>query len=153
MMHSAAMLRESLAGYGVDTSGVAVHPAWLRAWRSSPWTTRPRTDHRGAGGERRCGPRGSGPAPAALDGTRVLLLQLEVPLDAVVAAAELGRRHGVTVILDPAPAQPLPETLYATVDILTPNESEAAALVGFPWMIPTRSHGRAKRCSPAARAA
>ena len=69
---------------------------------------------------------------AALDGARVLLLQLEVPLDAVVAAAEMGRRRGVTVILDPAPAQPLPEALYAAVDILTPNESEAAALVGFP---------------------
>ena len=69
---------------------------------------------------------------AALDGAQVLLLQLEVPLDAVVAAAEMGRRRGVTVILDPAPAQPLPEALYAAVDILTPNESEAAALVGFP---------------------
>jgi ribokinase len=67
----------------------------------------------------------------ALDGARVLLLQLEVPLDAVVAAAEMGRRRGVTVILDPAPAQSLPEALYAAVDILTPNESEAAALVGF----------------------
>ena len=64
--------------------------------------------------------------------TSYLLLQLEVPLDAVVAAAGLARELGVGVILDPAPAAPLPADLYTLVDILTPNESEAAALVGFP---------------------
>ena len=68
----------------------------------------------------------------ALNGTCVLLLQLEVPLAAVAAAAALARRRGVTVILDPAPAQPLPADLYGAVDVLTPNEGEAAALVGFP---------------------
>jgi ribokinase len=68
----------------------------------------------------------------ALDDTRVLLLQLEIPLPAVVAAAQLARARGVTVILDPAPAHPLPDELLALVDILTPNEAEAAALTGFP---------------------
>ena len=60
-----------------------------------------------------------------------LLLQLEVPMDTVVAAARLAREGGVGVILDPAPAAPLPEELFGLVDVLTPNESEAAALVGF----------------------
>jgi ribokinase len=69
---------------------------------------------------------------AALAGARALLLQLEVPLPAVVAAARAARACGVTVILDPAPAQTLPPELYGLVDVLTPNESEAAALVGFP---------------------
>jgi ribokinase len=69
---------------------------------------------------------------AALAGARVLLLQLEVPLEAVIAAAERARAQGVTVILDPAPAQALPAALFPLVDILTPNESEAAVLVGFP---------------------
>jgi ribokinase len=57
-----------------------------------------------------------------------LLLQLEIPLEMVVAAAKLARQHGVTVILDPAPACSLPEELYHTVDWITPNESEASVL-------------------------
>lgn len=68
----------------------------------------------------------------ALAGARALLLQLEVPLAAVMAAAQLARARGVAVILDPAPAQPLPAELYATCDIITPNEVEAGMLVGFP---------------------
>lgn len=64
--------------------------------------------------------------------TRVVLLQLEIPLETVVEAARLARNAGLTVILDPAPAQPLPPELFPLVDILTPNETEAEALVGFP---------------------
>lgn len=67
-----------------------------------------------------------------LTGCRALLLQLEVPLTATIAAAKLARQRGVTVVLDPAPAQTLPAELYAHVDIITPNEVEAAQLVGFP---------------------
>jgi len=67
-----------------------------------------------------------------LDDIEVLLLQLEVPLEQVTAAARLARQKGVTVILDPAPAQTLPPDLYRLVDIITPNEVEVAHLVGFP---------------------
>jgi ribokinase len=59
-----------------------------------------------------------------------LLLQLETPLDTVAAAAAIGRRRGLAVILDPAPARALPRTLLQSVDILTPNESEALILLG-----------------------
>ncbi len=59
-----------------------------------------------------------------------LLLQLETPLDTVEAAAAIGRRRGLTVILDPAPACVLPARLLACVDILTPNEIEALTLLG-----------------------
>ncbi|MCS6841279.1 MAG: ribokinase [Roseiflexus sp.] len=68
----------------------------------------------------------------ALDAARTLLLQLEVPIATVVAAARAARARGITVILDPAPALPLPEELYTLADILTPNESEAATLTGIP---------------------
>ncbi|MBW4501314.1 MAG: ribokinase [Scytonema hyalinum WJT4-NPBG1] len=62
-----------------------------------------------------------------------LLLQFEIPMSAVVAAAKAAREAGVTVILDPAPAQSdVPDELYSLVDIITPNEVEAAQLVGFP---------------------
>lgn len=64
----------------------------------------------------------------------VLLLQLELPLAAVGAAVEVARDTGTRVVLDPAPAPAagLPRPLYADHVILTPNQSEAAALVGYP---------------------
>ena len=63
---------------------------------------------------------------------KILLLQLEVPLSMVIQAAEMAHRAGATVILDPAPAHELPAELYALIDILTPNETEAELLAGFP---------------------
>ncbi|MEU0344426.1 ribokinase [Streptomyces bobili] len=59
-----------------------------------------------------------------------LLLQLEIPLAAVVAGARAARAHGVRTILTPAPAQPLPPELLSVTDLLVPNEHEAAALTG-----------------------
>jgi ribokinase len=64
---------------------------------------------------------------------KALLLQFEVPMPAVVAAAKAARNAGVKVILDPAPVQAdVPDELYSLVDIITPNEVEARQLVGFP---------------------
>ncbi|MBO9326791.1 MAG: ribokinase [Roseiflexus sp.] len=67
----------------------------------------------------------------ALDGARTLLLQLEVPIETVVAAARAAHTRGVTVILDPAPALSLPDELYTLADIITPNEHEATTLTGI----------------------
>ena len=72
-------------------------------------------------------------ASAALEGARVLLLQLEVPLSASLAAAAIVKAHGGTVILDPAPAPEAglaPEVLKA-VDVITPNETEAGLILGW----------------------
>jgi ribokinase len=64
---------------------------------------------------------------------QLLLLQLEIPLEQVVAAAQAAQQAGLTVILDPAPVRSdLPDALYPAVDILTPNQVEAGQLVGFP---------------------
>ncbi|CQR64566.1 ribokinase [Streptomyces leeuwenhoekii] len=60
-----------------------------------------------------------------------LLLQLEIPLAAVVAGARAARAHGVRTILTPAPARPLPPDLLDATDLLLPNEHEAAALTGL----------------------
>jgi ribokinase len=68
----------------------------------------------------------------ALENAHTLLLQLEIPMEAVLQAARRAHSRGVRVVLDPAPALPLPEELYRLVDVLTPNENECAALVGFP---------------------
>ncbi len=59
-----------------------------------------------------------------------LLLQLEIPLAAVLAGAQAARRHGVRTILTPSPAQPLPDELFAAVDLLVPNEYEVTTLTG-----------------------
>jgi ribokinase len=69
-------------------------------------------------------------AEARIAEADVLLLQLEVPLDAVRTAVELARRHGRRVMLNPAPAQPVPEEILREVAILTPNETEAEMLLG-----------------------
>ena len=63
---------------------------------------------------------------------RVLLLQLEVPIEVNIAAAKLVHAAGGIVILDPAPAPKngLPPELLQNVDIITPNEGETAALTG-----------------------
>ncbi len=71
-------------------------------------------------------------AATVLDHAKVLLLQLEVPVAANIAAAARVRAGGGMVVLDPAPAPAggLPAELIAAVDIITPNETETAALTG-----------------------
>ncbi len=70
-------------------------------------------------------------APLLADAT-LLMMQLEIPLPMVVAAAAMAREAGVTVVLDPAPVREISAELYRSTDIITPNESEATHLVGYP---------------------
>src|SRR5690606_25609630 len=67
---------------------------------------------------------------AVRDRAGVLLLQLEIPTGVACHAAEAAARAGLTVVLDPAPAQPLPDGLWPYVAVVTPNESEATAITG-----------------------
>jgi ribokinase len=62
----------------------------------------------------------------------MLLLQLEIPLETVIHAASVARQNGLRVILNPAPAQQLSDSLLADVDILVPNESELQLLTSMP---------------------
>jgi len=71
-------------------------------------------------------------AEAVIAAADALLLQLESPLETVTRAAEVARSHEVMVILNPAPARPLPAALLLLVDVLVPNESETALLTGLP---------------------
>jgi len=73
-------------------------------------------------------------AESAIASSRILLMQLEVPLDTVVAAAELAKRHGTLVMLNPAPAPEdgsLPAELLHHVDLIVANETEAKLLTGI----------------------
>ena len=67
---------------------------------------------------------------ALLGAAQALLLQLETPLPQVLALAQAAAKQPLLTILDPAPAQQLPEDLLRAVDVLTPNETEAATLLG-----------------------
>jgi ribokinase len=63
---------------------------------------------------------------------KILLLQLEIPLETVIHAAKWGKQKGMAVILNPAPARELPDELIAYVDYILPNETELNLLTGFP---------------------
>ena len=69
-------------------------------------------------------------AEAEIAAASVVLAQLEVPLGAVCAAADLAARHGVPCVLNPAPYRDLPPDLQAHVGIMTPHEIEATQLAG-----------------------
>jgi ribokinase len=71
---------------------------------------------------------------AVVRDARVVLLQLEVPLETVLAAAAVATG---AVVLTPAPPQPLPAGLLARVDVLVPNEHELRQLAGAPPGDPT----------------
>ena len=60
-----------------------------------------------------------------------LLMQLETPLSAVILAAKLAKQAGTKVILNPAPAQALPDELLNQLDMITPNETETEILTGI----------------------
>lgn len=62
----------------------------------------------------------------------VFLTQLEQPLETARVGLELARRHGVTTILNPAPALALERPIIELCDIVTPNETEIASLTGLP---------------------
>jgi ribokinase len=126
-------LKASLAAAGVDVSAV-------NATRSQPtgvaliWVDR-------QGQNSIVVASGANHALAAVDveamrkvfrSASLALFQLETPLDTVAAALALAREEGARTMLDPAPAQPLPAALLQSVDILTPNESEALMLLGRP---------------------
>ncbi len=59
-----------------------------------------------------------------------LILQLEVPVETVLEAARIAHEAGVYVILNPAPACPLPEELFKYLSLITPNQTETALMTG-----------------------
>jgi len=64
-------------------------------------------------------------------GSDIVMSVLEIPVPAAERAMALGRKHGVTTIFNPAPAQAVPTDMFASVDYLTPNESELRILLGL----------------------
>lgn len=77
--------------------------------------------------------------PAAIDavaeriaGAEYLLVQLEIPMETVVRAVEKAYETGTRVVLNPAPAMPIPEELLRRIYLITPNRTEIEILTGIP---------------------
>jgi ribokinase len=87
-------------------------------------------------------------ARQAITSAALLILQLETPLETVKAAAHLAAQAGASIILNPAPARPLPDSLLKHVSILTPNEHEAEVLTG----IKVKNEAAASKAAAALRA-
>ncbi len=126
-------LLESLEGNGVDVSGVGVD------CESSSGVAVINVDASAQnrivqvlGANAACGQPEFEQARIALEDASILMLQLEVPVELSLAIAREAAAKGKIVVLDPAPAQDIPQELYSLVDYITPNETEAQALVGFP---------------------
>jgi ribokinase len=70
-------------------------------------------------------------AESAITDASILLMQLELPLQAVEQAVRLAKLHDVKIVLNPAPALDLPGELLGSVDYLIPNQNELAMLTGM----------------------
>ncbi|MEV4109693.1 ribokinase [Nonomuraea sp. NPDC049695] len=118
-------LLAAVAGEGVDVSGVRQAPAdtGLAMIVVEDGGENMITIARGANGLLR-------PTDLDLTGADALLLQLEIPVAACLAAARQARAHGVPVILNAAPYAHGLDELLTLVDLLIVNEGEAAALCG-----------------------
>lgn len=62
----------------------------------------------------------------------ILLMQLEIPVPAVLQAARIAHGAGATVVLNPAPYAALPEEIFSCIDLFIPNETELSAFSGMP---------------------
>lgn len=84
------------------------------------------------GANRRVSAEDVAAAAGAIRSTRVLLSQLEAPPEAVLATVEIAHAAGAQVVLDPAPATPLPDELLQRLTVIRPNAHEAEVLTGIP---------------------
>jgi len=69
---------------------------------------------------------------AAIQSAQLLICQCETPLATIQAAMQIANQHGVKVVFNPAPAIPLPDSIFALVSYLVVNETEAGQLSGVP---------------------
>lgn len=83
-------------------------------------------------------------ARTALARAKIAVLQLETPMESVVRAAELARAADARVVLNPAPAQSLPDALWPLIDDLVPNETEASILTGVEVVDPATAREAAR---------
>lgn len=130
----AITLTDHFAEIGLDTSRLIVDPAVstgcaLIEVQSTDGQNRivviPGANHAITPSEIAC-------ADAAFAEAGILLTQLEIPMSVVEKSLSMAKSLGLVTILNPAPAVPLDDSLYTMLDYITPNETEAELLSGFP---------------------
>lgn len=122
-------LREALTSAGVDTSAVAEVPgsSGVAVIQVEPNGANRITVVAGANAA--LTPTSLDPHPALLTGAAMVLAQLEIPIETVEALAAICENAEVPLMLDPAPARPLPASLLRRTAWLTPNANEAVTLL------------------------
>ena len=126
-------LTDAMAASGVDVSGVAVQPgvsSGLAVINIDASSQNRIIQILGANDT--CGRAEGERVMQGLKDASVLLLQLEVSVELSLTVAQNAAAMGKTVILDPGPVRTLPMEFYSCCHMITPNETEAQVLVGFP---------------------
>jgi ribokinase len=126
-----AWLRESLQAAGADVSRVGIDESVSSGVALITIAADGQNDIvivSGANGT--FTPERLAPSVPLLRQAAIVLLQLEIPLPTVERAAAEACASGAQVVLDPAPAMPVPEQLLALSTLVTPNETELLALTG-----------------------
>ncbi|RLG53963.1 MAG: ribokinase [Thermoproteota archaeon] len=134
---------------GADDFGKALMENFKRTGVNSEYVTVDRDAHSGvalimvdqagknliavaSGANSKCSVEDVDRAKDLIEKASVLLLQLEIPVEVVQHAALLAKQGRSKVILNPAPARPLPKKLFELIDVIVPNEVEAEVLTGIP---------------------
>jgi ribokinase len=84
------------------------------------------------GANMRIAPADVGAAAGVIRAADALVMQLEIPPDAIQRAVDIAHEGDTLCVLNPAPARPLPDAILEKVDLLTPNQIEAKMLTGIP---------------------
>ncbi len=126
-------LLDGLTGFGVDVSRVGI------AHGGSSGIAVVNVDDSAQnriiqilGANTTCGDSDAAGVIDALADASTLMLQLEVPVELSARVAREAAALGKSIILDPGPVRPFPVEMYQHCSVITPNETEAEALVGFP---------------------
>jgi ribokinase len=126
-------LLDGLTAAGVDIAGVGINPnesSGIAVIGVDETAQNCITQILGANDT--CGPTEVAAVKHRLPNAAALLLQLEVSIDLSLEVAREAKALGVMTMLDPGPVRPVPQELLNLCDVITPNETEAQALVNFP---------------------
>ena len=137
------LLLASLSGVGADVSRVSRVDRPTGAALISVYPSGENSITIAPGANAAVTPEAARAALSGIGSGDFLLCQLETPLGAVEAGLAAARAAGATTILDPAPARPLPDRLLALVDVLTPNQTEAALLTDSAGAVETARQAEA----------
>ncbi len=125
------VLLDNLTSNGVDVAGVAEDPDAASGVAIVLLDTSRQNRIVVLGGANmRCDDTQVDAVASALDGADALMLQCEIPAATSLEAARIAKEKGVRVVWDPAPVEGFPPEAYGLIDVLTPNQAEAAALTG-----------------------